>query len=52
MIKYDRLWETMKEKAAGTVPAARMFFLSIISEKVIIFGMLHYILNIVMQNVA
>ena len=27
-------------------------FLSIVSEKVIIFGMLHYILNIAMQNVA
>ena len=27
-------------------------FLSIISEKVIIFGMLHYILNIAMQNVT
>jgi hypothetical protein len=27
-------------------------FLSIVSEKVIIFGMLHYILNIAMQNVT
>ena len=36
-----------KERAAGTVPAARMFFVDNF-----IFNMFHYVFNIAMQNVT
>ena len=39
------------EKAAGNFPAARVLFCRW-SEKVIIFNMLHYVLNAAMQNVT
>ena len=41
-----------ERKSSRNCPGCPYVFLSIISEKVIIFGMLHYILNIAMQNVA
>lgn len=41
-----------ERKGSRNCPGCPYVFLSIISEKVIIFGMLHYILNIAMQNVT
>jgi len=41
-----------KRKSSRNCPGCPYVFLSIISEKVIIFDMLHYILNIAMENVT